>query len=122
MYGSDSYQVLLGIWLDRLTQAGIEAFLINKLQTPFDKSKDKLKRVSEGAHSDARVIYHADKTGESIHKSSLAYLESLPGVEVISNHTAIDLLTFSHHSTVSTDILAIRPRRGSDVILPILYC
>ena len=82
----------------------IEAFLINKLQTPFDKSKDKLKRVSEGAHSDARVIYHADKTGESIHKSSLAYLESLKGVEVISNHIAIDLLTFSHHSTVSTDI------------------
>ena len=51
-----------------------------------------------------RVIYHADKTGESIHSSSLAYLESLPSVEVISNHIAIDLLTFSHHSTVSTDI------------------
>ena len=93
--------------VDHLCKNGprlIEDFLINKLQAPFDKSKNKLKRVSEGAHSDARVIYHADKTGESIHSSSLAYLESLQNVEVISNHIAIDLLTFSHHSTVSTDI------------------
>ena len=96
-----------GVAVDHLCKNGprlVEDFLINKLQVPFDKSKDKLKRVSEGAHSDARVIYHADKTGESIHSSSLAYLESLPSVEVISNHIAIDLLTFSHHSTVSTDI------------------
>lgn len=82
----------------------VKEFLINKIQVPFDKSKDGLKRVSEGAHSIARVVYHADKTGKSIHAASLAYLKRLKNVKIINNHIAIDLLTFSHHSTVSIDI------------------
>tara|TARA_B100001094_G_scaffold247637_1_gene244540 strand:+ start:1491 stop:3038 length:1548 start_codon:yes stop_codon:yes gene_type:complete len=82
----------------------VKEFLIEKVQVPFDKSGDDLKLVAEGAHSDARVIYHADKTGKSIHKASMDYLQTLENVEIINNHIAIDLLTFSHHSTVSTDI------------------
>ena len=82
----------------------VKEFLIEKVQVPFDKSGDDLKLVAEGAHSDARVIYDADKTGKSIHKASMDYLQTLENVEIINNHIAIDLLTFSHHSTVSTDI------------------
>ena len=82
----------------------VKEFLINKIQVSFDQSKDDFKRVSEGGHSSARVIYHADKTGQSIHQASLNYLKKLNNVEIINNHIAIDLLTFSHHSTVSTDI------------------
>ena len=82
----------------------VKEFLIEKVKVPFDKSGDDFNLVSEGAHSDARVIYHADKTGKSIHKASMDYLQTLENVEVINNHIAIDLLTFSHHSTVSTDI------------------
>jgi len=82
----------------------VKDFLIEKVQVPFDKSSNDLRLVSEGAHSDARVIYHADKTGKSIHKASMDYLQTLDNVEIINNHIAIDLLTFSHHSTVSTDI------------------
>ena len=76
------------------------------MQTPFDiNTKDQtLKRVTEGAHSDARVIYNQDKTGLSIHRSAIDYLTQLDNVEILTGHTAIDLLTFSHHSKESTDI------------------
>ncbi len=82
----------------------VKELLINKIQVSFDKAKDDFKRVSEGAHSLARVIYHADKTGKSIQRASLDYLKTVKNIKIINNHIAIDLLTFSHHSTVSTDI------------------
>ena len=84
----------------------VKEILIDTLKVPFDLNGEDntLKRVSEGAHSDARVIYNQDKTGASIHHSAIAYLEQLDNVTILTDHIAIDLLTFSHHSTVSTDI------------------
>ena len=82
----------------------VKELLIGTLNTSFDKDGDSYKRVSEGAHSESRVIYRADKTGKSIHHSGLQYLQSLDNVDILTNHIAIDLLTFSHHSIVSTDI------------------
>jgi len=84
----------------------VKEILIDTLKTSFDiNEKDQtLKRVAEGAHSDARVIYNQDKTGSSIHQAALNYLQQLENVEILTEHTAIDLLTFSHHSTESTDI------------------
>ena len=51
-----------------------------------------------------RQIYNADQTGKSIFDAFISYLETLDNVEILTNHIAIDLLTFSHHSTESTDI------------------
>mgnify|MGYP000208072483 FL=1 len=82
----------------------VKNILFDTLQTKFDRTGNELKRVVEGAHSDPRVIYNQDKTGLSIHQSALQYLKQLDNVEILINHTAIDLLTFSHHSTISTDI------------------
>jgi len=82
----------------------VKELLIDTVKAPFDKTENDFNLVSEGAHSEPRVIYHADKTGKSIHKASIEYLQSLKNVKVLTNHIAIDLLTFSHHSTVSTDI------------------
>jgi len=82
----------------------VKNILFDTLQTKFDRIGNELKRVAEGAHSDLRVIYNQDKTGLSIHQSALQYLKQLDNVEILINHTAIDLLTFSHHSTISTDI------------------
>ena len=82
----------------------VENFLINKLGVPFNSSKGKLDRVSEGAHSSPRVLYNADKTGKSIHEAAIKHLNLLSNVEILTCHMAIDLLTFSHHSIVSTDI------------------
>ena len=84
----------------------VKKILIDMLQTPFTKNKknNKMERVSEGAHSSPRVIYDADKTGKSIHKAALEYLQTMSNVIILTDHMAIDLLTFSHHSTVTTDI------------------
>ena len=93
--------------VDHLCEHGprlVKNILIDTIQTNFDRNGDELKRVAEGAHSDPRVIYNQDKTGLSIHKSALKYLKKMDNVEILINHTAIDLLTFSHHSTISTDI------------------
>ena len=93
--------------VDHLCEQGpslVKKILIDSLNTKFDRLNSKLKRVAEGAHSDSRVIYNQDKTGLSIHQSALKYLQKLDNVEILTNHTAIDLLTFSHHSTASTDI------------------
>ena len=95
--------------VDHLCEHGpklVKDILIDTLNVQFDKQHetDTLKRVSEGAHSDARVIYHQDKTGQSIHAAALNYLDTLDNVKILTGHTAIDLLTFSHHSTESRDI------------------
>ena len=93
--------------VDQLCEHGpslVKKILLDNLKTKFDITDDELNRVTEGAHSDPRVIYNQDKTGLSIHKSALQYLQQQDNVEILTNHTAIDLLTFSHHSTVSTDI------------------
>ena len=93
--------------VNQLCQYGpelVEAILLEKLNANFDRNQDGLKRVAEGAHSDPRVIYSKDKTGLSIHQAALEYLKKLSNVEILTSHTAIDLLTFSHHSTESRDI------------------
>ena len=82
----------------------VEEILINTLKIPFNSNELGLERVAEGAHSTPRVLYHADKTGKSIHDIALKYLENIKNVEILTNHMAIDLLTFSHHSTETTDI------------------
>jgi len=95
--------------VDHLCQHGaqlVKEILIDTINSKFDlnESDNTLKRVTEGAHSEARVIYNRDKTGASIHQAALQYLQELPNVEILTNHIAIDLLTFSHHSKESTDI------------------
>ena len=73
--------------VDHLCKHGpklVNEFLIEKTKVPFDRSGDELKLVSEGAHSDSRVIYHADKTGRSIHKASMDYLQTLENVEIVN--------------------------------------
>ena len=82
----------------------VEEILINTLKIPFNSNELGLERVAEGAHSTPRVLYHADKTGKSIHDIALKYLENIKNVEILTNHMAIDLLTFSHHSTETRDI------------------
>ena len=93
--------------VDHLCEHGprlVKEILLDTLNTKFDTTDGELKRVAEGAHSDSRVIYNQDKTGASIHQATLQYLQQLDNVEILTGYTAIDLLTFSHHSTVSTDI------------------
>ena len=52
----------------------------------------------EGAHSVNRILYSADNTGEVIEKALIRAVKGHPNVEVLTEATAIDLITLHHHS------------------------
>lgn len=77
----------------------IEDILIEKLKTSFDKDENgQLSLALEGGHSIPRIIHSKDATGKAIETSLINVLKKHPNVKIIQNHTAIDLLTLSHHS------------------------
>ena len=77
--------------------------LIEKAQTEFETSKDgNFLYTKEAAHSRARILYNGDYTGKQIQISLLNYLKDkvrFPNIYLLTQHTAIDLLTPAHHGT-----------------------
>ena len=83
----------------------IEKLLFQKFKIPFEKDKNnQLIFTSEAAHSINRIIHCKDATGLTIHTQIAAKLKVHPNITIYTNHTAIDLLTYSHHSSSSIDI------------------
>ncbi len=84
----------------------VQQLLVEKHAVNFDISPENgsLKRTAEAAHSEARILHSKDQTGLSIQESVTTAIESHPNISILTNHTAIDLLTFSHNSIASTDI------------------
>ncbi len=52
----------------------------------------------EAAHSRRRILHVGDATGRAIMDGLLRALAERPNVEILTRHTAVDLLTFPHHS------------------------
>jgi L-aspartate oxidase len=75
----------------------LKEILLDKAKTEFTKNGEKLSLTTEAAHSSPRIIHKDDCTGESIQVSLLNYIKSLPNVKILEKHTAIDLITPSHH-------------------------
>ncbi|MGE5479850.1 MAG: L-aspartate oxidase [Chloroflexota bacterium] len=94
--------------VDQLARLGpklVESILIEKLGVEFDRDiGDRLDLTEEGAHSQPRIIHSKDKTGESIHLKIVRAVAANPNIETLTETTAVDLLTLSHHSTNSLDI------------------
>src|SRR6266851_3824377 len=93
-----------------LSQEGprlVKEILIDELHVPFDSSPDhpgELDLTSEAGHSLQRIIHYKDQTGFAIERAFFERVSSHPKVKVISNATAVDLLTASHHSVEPTDV------------------
>ncbi|MDX9790745.1 MAG: L-aspartate oxidase [Candidatus Kapaibacterium sp.] len=96
------------IAVDQLCNEGagyVEKILIERCGIKFDRnSSSSLHLTAEGAHSEPRIIHSKDKTGLSIHEGLAGAVESHPNIKMITNHTAVDLLTLSHHSANPLDI------------------
>lgn len=78
----------------------VEKFLIKKMEVPFKKNADgNLDFTKEAAHSQSRIIYNGDKTGNVIESSLISYIEAkaFPNLKILKQHTAIDLITAAHH-------------------------
>lgn len=77
----------------------VDDILINKLKIPFSKNENGFDLAREGAHSKRRVLNVKDMTGKIIQEHFTNFLTSSDSnIDILYNHTAIDLLTSNHHS------------------------
>lgn len=72
--------------------------LVEALAVPFDTHDSELSYTREGGHSVSRVLHVGDATGRAIETALIRRLKELPNVTLLPGHTAVDLITSSHHS------------------------
>ncbi|MBF0205392.1 MAG: FAD-dependent oxidoreductase [Oligoflexia bacterium] len=79
----------------------VEEILIDKVRTDFSRDEaGGLKFTKEAAHSEKRIIFKGDYTGQSIENSLVNYVlrsGKFPNLTLLTGHTAIDLITPAHH-------------------------
>jgi L-aspartate oxidase len=77
----------------------VEDFLIKKVKVPFTRSpENEFVFAREGGHSRRRILYCMDSTGKAIEESLVNKLKEQKSIRILSDYTAIDLLTIPHHS------------------------
>lgn len=76
----------------------VREILIEQLNVPFDYQGDGVALALEGGHRLPRIAHAADATGAAIERALLAALRREPNVVLLTGHTAIDLITPSHHA------------------------
>jgi L-aspartate oxidase len=52
-----------------------------------------------GAHSRRRILHVGDATGQAITNGLVAAFKMYPNINILTNTTAVDLITFPHHSS-----------------------
>jgi L-aspartate oxidase len=83
----------------------VEEMLVRRLEVPFSRNSDgELDYTQEAAHSTRRIIHSDDATGAAIEVKLVEAVKANPLVKVITNCTAVDLITVPHHSTDPLDI------------------
>ncbi len=94
--------------IDAVVQWGpkwVEELLIEKYGISFDRTgQGTLALTEEAAHCCPRIIHHRDQTGLAIMGSLINRVASHPLIQFKTNHTAVDIITLSHHSKKITDI------------------
>lgn len=77
----------------------LEEVLVGMAAIDFDhKSNGDLEYGQEAAHSRRRILHVGDGTGQAIMQGLVAALQRKPNVEMMANVTAVDLITYPHHS------------------------
>jgi L-aspartate oxidase len=77
----------------------VDELLIKDAAVQFDRDKDgSLAFGQEAAHSRRRILHVGDGTGTAIARGLVAQLVKYPNIEVLTNATAVDLITYPHHS------------------------
>ena len=88
----------------------LREILIEKAKVPFDRTSDgELELIREAGHSTRRILHAADITGRAIEVALIKTLSAHPNVTLLTGHTAVDLLTPSHHAL---NRLAVYERRS----------
>jgi L-aspartate oxidase len=86
----------------------VNEVLVETARVAFDRNADgQLNWGREAAHSRRRILHVGDSTGQAIIHGLIAVLQRCPNVTLETNATAVDLITFPHHSGDPLD--AYRP-------------
>jgi L-aspartate oxidase len=95
----------------------VQSVLIERCGVRFDAEPDgELMYGLEAAHSTRRIVHVGDKTGSAIIRQLLETLAARPNVTLLTNHTAVDLITFPHHSLDPLDIYEPMTCHGAYVL------
>jgi L-aspartate oxidase len=95
----------------------VQEVLIDRCSVRFDRADEHtLYYGLEAAHSTRRIVHVGDKTGEAITGGMLDTLATRPNVHLLTDHTAVDLITFPHHSIDPLDIYDPLDCHGAYVI------
>jgi L-aspartate oxidase len=79
--------------------AALEEILLAKAGVQFDRTANgELSLAREGGHAIPRIVHTADATGQAIETALINALAHYPNVTMLTGHTAVDLLTPSHHA------------------------
>ncbi len=77
----------------------LEQVLLKEVGIEFDKDANGNHQWGhEAAHSQRRILHVGDSTGRAIIQGLIDALKRLPNVTIVTNTTAVDLITFPHHS------------------------
>lgn len=79
--------------------AAVREILVEMAGVHFDsRSNGEYEYGKEGAHSRRRILHVGDGTGQAIINGLVDAIKKLPNVTILTNTTAVDLITFPHHS------------------------
>ena len=85
-----------------LAEAGpelLQKILIERADVQFDRDENsELNYGKEAAHSRRRILHVGDGTGKAIIQGLMAALRQYSNVTIMPEVTAVDLITFPHHS------------------------
>ena len=91
-----------------LTQEGpklVEEVLIDNLGIEFSRNKKGiLDLTEEGGHRCKRIIHYKDYTGKIIEEKLIKKIKDKKNIKLLTDFTAIDLITSTHHSQNPLDI------------------
>jgi len=79
--------------------AALQEVLIHQAGVQFDREADgSIDWGKEAAHSRRRIAHVGDTTGQAIITGMIAALRQYPNVTLVTDLTAVDLITYPHHS------------------------
>ena len=77
----------------------LDEILIQQAGVQFDTTgHGELDYGNEGAHSTRRILHVGDGTGKVIIRALMVALQKMPNISILPELTAVDLITFPHHS------------------------
>jgi len=81
----------------------VEKILMQRCQVKFDSNSDgSFHLTREGGHSKNRILHRADFTGKAIMEGLVKAVTSHTNIKILTNKSAIDLLTSQHHAKQSS--------------------